>query len=697
MRVKRESPAASRGTSPDPGSGARRPRRAAAETAVHRMALIAPKFRSRKEIEAAAAARRAFLEAARCVPREAPPVETVARTRPSDFTRKVHDVTRPHAPLADTDSKAALRHLVQEARSVDGHANASEPAITPGAEVEAVRQDTDGACDAPNQSASRGGATSVPRGKGESTAVSPPDNGGEIPTVEKAADRAGQPVAMSSNHCPAQSPAIPTNHCPAESPTVSSNQTRETCSTQSRPSPQNAVAVGPSPGIPDLQTAQQSSAARHHPQPTRVSPPQVPLAKTRASVRAPAAAPSDVAGAVDASRAALPACVAPGRAGVGVRPPLAPGRPHTASWTNHGMPVPPSVMDPSACTPAFAAALAACQARALGMQMPAAAQGSPAAGSLPHSTPVVGSVLPNTLESNRTVAANFRTDSGDHTLRSVTASAMGGGAHVIDLSGSSPGCDLPTRNLHVDHALHRRAAPYSIPPRQKSPQQLSFGSAAAQGEADLVQVQHLQAQRLQQIRREIHELQQQTRDQNRGRPQHQQGSTQIVGSSSAPPQDGEISNVPATRPRSANSVLPSVAVLENQLHECEERRAYLRRLLRGGAPGRRDWPSPSEARSLLETAGASAGKFQGDRWFAWGNDPLPSTRSLEWRLARVLDRPALDAAALGDATMWGVLCLTLGAIILGADVDELRTGLAKLGVPVPDSLGSRTAPTQTSG
>ncbi|PHJ19810.1 hypothetical protein CSUI_006351 [Cystoisospora suis] len=707
MRVKRESPAASRGPSPEPGGGARRPRRAAAETAVHRMALIAPKFRSRKEIEAAAAARRAFLEAARCVSREAPTDAAVVRTRPSDSTRKVHDVTRPHPSSADTDSKAALQHLVQD-RSADGHVSASEPGDAFNAAVEAVAHDTNGISSAATPSASTGAPVSARRDEGQAAAIGAGEDSGEFSGVTEVSGCAGQAVAPVSNHCPAESPTTVSRHCPAQSstpvsnqcaaqsPTILSSQTGETRSTQSKPLAQSPVVAGNSAAMLDVLASQQSTTARQQSQPACKST-QAPLAKARASARPPTTVSSDLGTPVDATPAALPACVAPGRAGVSVRPPLA-NLPHAAAWTNHGMPVGPPAMEPSTCTPAFAAALAACQARAMGMQMSPAVQSSPVAPSLPHNNPLLGSVLPDTMESNRTMTANFRSDSGDPNIRSVSAAAVANAHHVIDLSSgsSSTNCDIPTRHAHSDHALHRRVAPYSIPSRQKSPQQLAFGSATTQ-ETDLAQVQHLQAQRLQQIRREIHELQQQSRDQNRGRPQHPGGS-QVLSLPGAA-QDAEAPNVPSSRVRSGNpgGVLPSVAVLENQLHECEERRAYLRRLLRGGAPGRRDWPSPSEARSLLETAGASAGKFQGDRWFAWGNDPLPSTRSVEWRLARVLDRPALDAAALGDATMWGVLCLTLGAVILGADVDELRTGLSKLGVPVPDSLGTRSSPTHTTG
>ncbi|KEP67469.1 UNVERIFIED_CONTAM: hypothetical protein HHA_225230 [Hammondia hammondi] len=126
--------------------------------------------------------------------------------------------------------------------------------------------------------------------------------------------------------------------------------------------------------------------------------------------------------------------------------------------------------------------------------------------------------------------------------------------------------------------------------------------------------------------------------------------------------------------------------LEKQLQGAEDRRAFLRRLLRGGAPGRPEWPLPVETKTLLEAAGVTAGRFQPDRWFGWGIEPFPSARVLEWKLARVLGRPVLDAAARGDATVWGILCLSLGAIVLGADVGELRAGFQRQGLPVPDPL-----------
>ncbi|KFG55084.1 hypothetical protein TGFOU_225230 [Toxoplasma gondii FOU] len=126
--------------------------------------------------------------------------------------------------------------------------------------------------------------------------------------------------------------------------------------------------------------------------------------------------------------------------------------------------------------------------------------------------------------------------------------------------------------------------------------------------------------------------------------------------------------------------------LEKQLQGAEDRRAFLRRLLRGGAPGRPEWPLPVETKTLLEAAGVTAGRFQPDRWFCWGIEPFPSARVLEWKLARVLGRPVLDAAARGDATVWGILCLSLGAIVLGADVAELRAGFQRQGLPVPDPL-----------
>ncbi|CBZ54316.1 conserved hypothetical protein [Neospora caninum Liverpool] len=155
------------------------------------------------------------------------------------------------------------------------------------------------------------------------------------------------------------------------------------------------------------------------------------------------------------------------------------------------------------------------------------------------------------------------------------------------------------------------------------------------------------------------------------------GGTVGVGTLSV--QRGGIGGVPAL------SEHPSFS-LEKQLQGAEDRRAYLRRLLRGGAPGRPEWPLPVETKTLLEAAGVTAGRFQPDRWFGWGIEPFPSARVLEWKLARVLGRPVLDAAARGDATVWGVLCLSLGAILLGADVAELRAGFQRQGLPVPDPL-----------
>ncbi|PFH35237.1 hypothetical protein BESB_061240 [Besnoitia besnoiti] len=155
--------------------------------------------------------------------------------------------------------------------------------------------------------------------------------------------------------------------------------------------------------------------------------------------------------------------------------------------------------------------------------------------------------------------------------------------------------------------------------------------------------------------------------------------------------------------RSGNSRLlaassePPAASLEAQLHSAEERRALLRSLLRGGAPGRPEWPSPLETKTLLETAGVTTGRFHSERWFGWGIEPFPTARVLEWRLARILGRPVIDAAARGDATVWGILCLTLGAVLLGADVGELRAGFQRQGLPVPASFADDRGPAASGG